>query len=173
MAKITFKPEGQECEAEVGEHLLKVANRNKAGIKFSCGGVPSCAMCRVVVVEGEEHLSKIDRKEIDLMGNTYFLTKQRLSCQAVVENEGDIVVDVSEHLVIKDDPKPGAHYKSKYRLPKEKWPELESDKREDEKSKSRSDRRKSPHQGKKNNNYKGKSDRRRKPKPKTPPQDQV
>lgn len=172
MAKVTFKPEGQECEAKVGEHLLKISNRIKAGIKFSCGGVPNCAMCRVKVVSGEEHLSKIDRKETDLMGNTYFLTKERLSCQAIIESEGDIVVDVSEHLTIKQEVKPGSHYKSKYRLPKEKWPELESEKHQEEKSKPGNDRRKPPPKGNKKP-YKGKSDRRNKPKPKTPPQDQV
>lgn len=172
MAKITFKPEGQECEAKVGDNLLKVSNRIKAGIKFSCGGVPNCAMCRVAVVSGEEHLSKIDRKETDLMGNTYFLTRERLSCQAVIESDGEIVVDVSEHLVIKQEPKPGSHYKSKYRLPKEKWPELESEKHSEEKPKSRNDRRNSSGKGNKNR-YKGKSDRRQKSTPKTPPQDQV
>ena len=156
MAKVTFKPSGQECEAKPGDHLLKVANRVKAGIKFSCGGVPSCAMCRIEIVSGEEHLSQIDRKETDLMGNTYFLTKQRLSCQAFIQSEGDVVVDVSEHLEEKDKLKAAdTHFESSYRKPKKDWPELESEKQE---SKARFERKKQASRSNHKNNYKGKSE---------------
>ena len=144
MPKVTFKPSGQECEAKVGDTLLKVANREKAGIKFSCGGVPSCAMCRVGIVSGEEHLSPIERKETDLMGNTYFLTKQRLSCQAKIISEGDLVLDVSEHTDIPlEPPKQGDTYDSSFRKPKEQW-RLTKEEEEKQKQKAKPERRRRP-----------------------------
>lgn len=153
MAKVTFQPSGQECEAKVGDSLLKVANREKAGVKFSCGGVPSCAMCRVGIVSGEEHLSSIDRKETDLMGNTYFLTKQRLSCQAKIITEGDLVVDVSEHTAVKVELKDGETYSSSFRKPKEQW---KLTKEEEEKLKPKQpERRRRPRNSKKNRNKPG------------------
>lgn len=147
MAKVTFQPSGEECEAEIGDNLLKLSNKNKAGIKFSCGGVPSCAMCRVEIVSGIEHLSAMDRNETDLMGNTYFLTKKRLSCQAKIVSDGDIIVDVSEHLQVTDEPKAGSTYKSSFRKPQSQWKKIE----EKEKPRAKGERRGKPRpQGKKN-----------------------
>ena len=76
-------------------------------------------MCRVVVEQGEDLLSPMERKETDLMGNTYFLTKQRLSCQAKIVEEGEIVLDISEHTEeVKPSAKEGDTYQSSFRKPK-------------------------------------------------------
>ena len=148
MPKVTFQPSGLECEADIGDNLLKIANRNKAGIKFSCGGVPSCAMCRVVVKTGIEHLSPIAQNEIELMGNTFFLTKMRLSCQASLISDGEVIVDISEHLVAKSDAKPGETYKSSFRKPEKEWRISEKEK---ESLPNKNDRRRRPRPEKKLN----------------------
>jgi len=149
MPKVTFQPSGLECEADIGDSLLKIANRNKAGIRFSCGGVPSCAMCRVVVKVGIEHLSPIAQNEIELMGNTFFLTKMRLGCQASLISDGEVVVDISEHLAVKPDVKPGETYKSSFRKPEKEW--RVSEKEKEPSSMNKGDRRRKPRPEKKLN----------------------
>ena len=125
MPKVKFLPSEKEVEAKVGDNLLKVSVKADVGLRYSCGGVPSCAMCRVAVVEGEEHLSKMEMKETDLLGNTYFVTKRRLACQTKILDEGDIVLDVSEHLESES-----SEEVSKFRKPKSEWRVTESEKRE-------------------------------------------
>ena len=97
MPKVVFQPAGLAVEAQAGETLLQVSKRCGAGIKYSCDGAPSCAMCRIVVVAGEENLSPIERKEEDLIGTSYFITKNRLSCQARLVGEGEVRVDLTQN----------------------------------------------------------------------------
>lgn len=122
MAKVTFQPAGKTVEAKVGDNLLKVAIRADVGLKYSCGGAPSCAMCKVVVQEGEELLNQQDLKELDLMGNTYFITKKRLACQTKILNDGDVTLDISEHL--EEVPEQA---NSPFRKPESEWRKCDSE----------------------------------------------
>ena len=127
MAKVVFQPSGKEAEAKIGENLLKVAIRADVGLKYSCGGAPSCAMCKVVVVSGSECLSGQETKELDLLGNTYFMTKKRLACQSKVLKDGEIVLDISEHLsTVELDLK-----NSVFRKPPSEWRKVDSERTAD------------------------------------------
>lgn len=102
MAKVKFMPVDKTVEANVGDSLLKISKNNDIGILYSCDGAPSCAMCRVSIVSGDENLSSIERKEEDLIGTSYFITKNRLSCQAKIVADGEVEVDITEHLERKE-----------------------------------------------------------------------
>lgn len=101
MPKLTVLPTQTTAEIQEGQTLLQASKTHDIGIKYSCDGAPSCAMCRVKIHAGEEFLSPIEQKETDLIGNTYFITKERLSCQAIVVGDGEITIDIQEHLQTK------------------------------------------------------------------------
>jgi uncharacterized 2Fe-2S/4Fe-4S cluster protein (DUF4445 family) len=48
----------------------------------------------VKIVSGEAHLSPLNDLEKKHLGNVYFITKLRLSCQAQVR--GDVVVEIPD-----------------------------------------------------------------------------
>jgi len=93
MPKITFMPQQVSVECEPGETVFAVGQRHGVGIQTSCVGRATCGLCRVRVLEGEEHLSSFNENEQKHMGNVYYLTKERLSCQAVIQG-GQVVVQV-------------------------------------------------------------------------------
>ncbi len=94
--KVTFKPTGQEIEANSKDSLLKLCTRNGIAIKSVCHGVPSCAECRIRVVGGENNVLPPSKAELALIGSSYYIDGRRLSCQ--VRMFGDIVVDITEQL---------------------------------------------------------------------------
>jgi hypothetical protein len=47
-----------------------------------CAGKATCGLCRVKIVGGAALLSPFNADERKHLGNVYFITKQRLSCQA-------------------------------------------------------------------------------------------
>lgn len=115
MSKVRFLPSNKEVEAQPGENLLGCAMRAGVSIKCSCGGVPTCAMCHIVVVKGEASLTGISDKEVDLLGNTYFLTKKRLSCQAKVVGSDDLTIEVP------NEESGSAAEPSSFRKPSSQW----------------------------------------------------
>lgn len=95
MARVTFRPGGVVAAAAAGESLFEIGRRNGVPISTSCGGKASCGLCRVVIVEGEQHLSPLGPLERRHLGNVYFITKQRLSCQArLLADDADVTIDV-------------------------------------------------------------------------------
>jgi ferredoxin len=82
-----------KCAAETGEFLNQVAHRAGITIQQTCGGVPSCTDCKVVVKEGiNSGFETPLGPEIRLLGNVYFITHERLSCQAIVKNDSTVFV---------------------------------------------------------------------------------
>lgn len=94
--KIKFIPQNIEVEVDSSKSLLQMATENKIEIRSLCKGVPSCAECRVKLVEGENNVTPPNKAEIGLLGTNYYLESRRLSCQ--VYCYGNVVVDVSEQL---------------------------------------------------------------------------
>ncbi len=95
--QITFVQDwdGQEvvAQAEIGETLVQVAGRAGVVIQQTCGGAPSCTDCRVKVLEGQnDGFEPLEFAEKNLMGNVYFLTHERLACQAVVRGSSKVIV---------------------------------------------------------------------------------
>ncbi len=93
MAKITFQPSGVVVDYNEGETAFDVGQRSEVAIDTSCVGKGTCGLCRIKILEGEEHLNEFTDVEQKHLGNVYFITKVRLSCQTV-PNGGDVVVEV-------------------------------------------------------------------------------
>lgn len=96
MPRITFMPSGVVADCSKGETIFSVGRRHheQTQIPTSCVGSGTCGLCRVKVLAGEEHLSDYTEVEAKHLGNMYYLTKVRLSCQTRVGG-GDVVVEVS------------------------------------------------------------------------------
>lgn len=94
--KIKFVPTGQEIEGDPNKTLLQLCTENQIEIKSICKGVPSCAECRVKIIEGEHNIVPPSKAEMSLIGTNYFIDHRRLSCQ--VHCYGDITVDLSEQI---------------------------------------------------------------------------
>lgn len=94
--KIKFVPTGQEIDGDPNKSLLQICGENGIEIKSICKGVPSCAECRVKIVEGEHNIIPPGKAEIALIGSSYYIDQRRLACQ--VRCFGDIKVDISEQI---------------------------------------------------------------------------
>lgn len=94
--KIKFLPTNQEITADPNKTLLQMCNENKIEIKSICKGVPSCAECRIRLVEGEHNVLPPTKAELALIGTNYFIDQRRLSCQ--IRCFGDITVDLTEQI---------------------------------------------------------------------------
>jgi ferredoxin len=86
MSKVTFTT-GETAELEDGYTLLDAAMRCGAPVRTTCGGRASCTHCKVKIIAGGENLSPIDAPEKAVIGNVYFITKERLACQAKVSGD--------------------------------------------------------------------------------------
>ncbi len=94
--KIKFLPTGQEIQGDPNKSLLQLCTENQIEIKSICKGVPSCAECRVKIVEGEYNVVPPSKAEMSLIGTNYFIDQRRLACQ--VHCYGDITVDLKEQI---------------------------------------------------------------------------
>lgn len=94
MASITYLPSGVRLACDEGDTVFGVARNAGIPITTACGAKATCGLCRVKVISGEAHLSPINDIEKKHLGNVYFITKLRLSCQAQVT--GDVVVEIPD-----------------------------------------------------------------------------
>ncbi len=94
--KVKFLPQNVELEIQPNQSVMNLAHENNLSIRSVCNGMPSCAECRVKVVDGEYNVSPPSRKELNLIGTGYFIDQRRLSCQLYCF--GDITVDLAEQL---------------------------------------------------------------------------
>jgi ferredoxin len=94
--KVKFLPQNIEVEANPNKSLLQIATENQIEIRSICKGVPSCAECRVKLVDGENNCFPPTKAELNLIGTNYFIDGRRLSCQ--VRCFGDITVDLTEQV---------------------------------------------------------------------------
>ena len=71
---------------ELGEEsLLEVLRKKGIRIRSSCGGHATCSDCIVKVNAGDKSLSDVNFEEKKLLGNVYYITKERLACQVRVK----------------------------------------------------------------------------------------
>ena len=94
MPTITFEPLGARVDCKDGETAYSAARRANLPIPTACFGRGNCGLCRVRVVEGEAALGPLTPVEKKHLGNTYFITKLRLSCQAQVT--GDVTLFIPD-----------------------------------------------------------------------------
>jgi 2Fe-2S ferredoxin len=94
--KVKFVPQNLEFDIAPGQSVLNLAQEKDVFIKSVCNGLPSCAECRVRVVEGEENVLPPSAKELGLIGTGYFIDQRRLSCQ--LRCFGDVTIDLTEQV---------------------------------------------------------------------------
>ena len=94
MPKITFLPAGVTVEVPAGTSVFAASGKAEVPIASQCGGKCACALCRVKLVDGDALVSPIQWDEEGHMGNVFYLTRERLSCQTRVY--GDVTVEVEE-----------------------------------------------------------------------------
>jgi ferredoxin len=79
-------------ELRPGESPFTAAAREHLLIPTACAGKGTCGLCRVKVTAGAEHLGAPSAVEVKHLGNTYFITKLRLSCQ--LAPAGDVTLTI-------------------------------------------------------------------------------
>jgi uncharacterized 2Fe-2S/4Fe-4S cluster protein (DUF4445 family) len=94
MAKVTFVPSGISCEVEAGTTIMEAAVRVGVTIQTTCGGKASCRLCKVRIVDGVNAISPMEFAELNALGNVFFITRERLSCQTRLL--GEVTVEVPE-----------------------------------------------------------------------------
>lgn len=92
MPVVTFEPLGTRVECSLTENVFAAARRAGLAIPTACVGRGTCGLCRVKVLAGEEFLSPINAIEKKHLGNTYFITKLRLTCQLQVSGDVTLLI---------------------------------------------------------------------------------
>ena len=98
MPRVTFEPSGLTVDCADGDTIFQVGRKSGVAIETACVGKATCGLCRIRIVAGEEFLNPQNDDERKHLGNVYFLTKVRLSCQTIIRG-GDVTVALA--------PKPG------------------------------------------------------------------
>jgi len=91
---ITFLPSGVTVDVSPGTTVFNAAARAEVAIPSQCGGKCACALCRVCVVTAEPAISPMGWEEEGHLGNAFFITRERLSCQLKVFD--DLTVEVQQ-----------------------------------------------------------------------------
>ena len=101
MPRLTFLPLGLNVDCTEGESVFDVARRTGVPVSTACVGRGTCGLCRVRVIAGEENLSAFNDVERRHLGNVYFITKERLSCQTRLSGDATVEVPLREARVVK------------------------------------------------------------------------
>jgi len=94
MPKVTFLPDEISIEVRQGLTLFNAAIEADVDLESQCGGKGGCALCKVIVRDGDDQLSEMKWEEQVHLGNVYHVTHERLACQSRVM--GDVVVEIPE-----------------------------------------------------------------------------
>lgn len=105
MATLTLRPEGITLDAPRDKDLLTIMREAGVYVKSSCGGHATCSDCIIKIVSGEDNLTPPPFGEIQLLGNVFHITKERLSCQTYLT--GDATIDISGHDKARDEGRRG------------------------------------------------------------------
>lgn len=62
MPSVTYQTSGKTIEVEQDANLLRTSIRYEGSVPYKCGG-GLCGTCRVQIVDGHEHLSKIMKRK--------------------------------------------------------------------------------------------------------------
>jgi ferredoxin len=92
--RVTIEPLSVTLDCNEGESVFACARRHNVFIPTACAGKATCGLCRVKMIAGESNVEPINRDEQKHLGNTYFITKLRLSCQ--LRPTGDVTVRVPD-----------------------------------------------------------------------------
>ncbi len=83
MVKITIENLGQKelVSPEQSHSILQVVQSNFIDWMHACGGKGRCTTCKMIVLEGGDHLSPPTRAELDYRKLGQLATNERLACQ--------------------------------------------------------------------------------------------
>lgn len=104
MKKITFllnrkkKIQKIKVKTKKGESILDIALKNGIEINHSCQKSCACATCHCIIKKGFQSLNKISESESDMLDKAWGVEiHSRLSCQAIIVHEEDIVVEIPKY----------------------------------------------------------------------------
>ena len=95
MPNILFKNARRSVHVEKGTSILEAALRHDVLLYHTCGGNCSCSTCRVLVLKGAEHVSRMDEMEAEVLDAFDLKGPHRLGCQTLVM-EGTVEVEIPE-----------------------------------------------------------------------------
>lgn len=103
-AELKFERENRNGIGVVGSYLIDAARRLGVEVFDECGRLGLCDSCAVTVKSGGEFLSPVTKAELEQLSDERRQKGERLSCQAKIVGEGEIVILTHE----KKDEKPKA-----------------------------------------------------------------
>ncbi|TSA49228.1 MAG: ISC system 2Fe-2S type ferredoxin [Nitrosomonadales bacterium] len=90
-------PSGDIVPASTGKSIAETLVAKGVEISHSCQYQCACTTCHVYVMEGGEFLTPMDAEEDRMLATTQNRQRwSRLSCQAVYNGKGDVVIDICE-----------------------------------------------------------------------------
>ncbi len=95
MPKIIFHNIHKTVEVSKGTSILEAAMQHDISLYHTCGGNCSCSTCRVLVLNGAEHLSKMSEMEADVLDSFDLKAPHRLGCQSLVTG-GMVEVEIPD-----------------------------------------------------------------------------
>ncbi len=96
MIKVRFSKQNIEVEVPVGTTILQAAQQSGAPEGYACGGVCGCSTCHVYVLQGSKLLSEMEDEENDILDKAFDVrASSRLGCQAKIEREGLVEVEIT------------------------------------------------------------------------------
>ena len=96
MPIVKYIKEGKEIEVALGASILQASQEAGLPEGYACGGVCACSTCHVYVRKGAELLSEIQDDENDILDKAFDVrSTSRLGCQARIEKEGVVEVEIT------------------------------------------------------------------------------
>ena len=96
MPRVRFLVQGKEADVAIGTTILAAAQAIGAPEGYACGGVCACSTCHVYVTQGLNLLSEMEDEENDILDKAFDVrSTSRLGCQAKIEKDGEVVVEIS------------------------------------------------------------------------------
>ena len=93
-------PEGKTFEAAKGESICDNLLDQGIAIEHACEKSCACTTCHVIVREGFAALTPSEEDEDDLLDKAWGLEPaSRLSCQAIMPDEQDLVVEIPRYSI--------------------------------------------------------------------------
>lgn len=93
MPKVTITTDDMTIDVKDGYQLIDMCEEHDTSILFGCRD-GACGACMVKILEGSEHLSKMEDDEKDFLETMAAEENERLACQCKVF--GDVVLEVSD-----------------------------------------------------------------------------
>jgi ferredoxin, 2Fe-2S len=93
-------PDGAVIDAEAGKSVCDVLLEHGIEIEHACEKSCACTTCHVIVREGFDQLAEASDDEEDLLDKAWGLEPEsRLSCQAMVPADQDLVVEIPRYSI--------------------------------------------------------------------------